>query len=89
MSARVFMSAPMQRLSCQFAPAQRAPSVQPPSLPSMATAQTKAQAVHAMAELKEPMFVFSPVLVKKIGTSATTTKSPNFSRQALTRLASE
>ena len=75
MSARVFMSEAMQRESRAGCPVIRAPKKQPPSLPAIAMNDTRAQPTQASDEFSDPTSVRRPVLVKKIGTSATRTKS--------------
>jgi len=78
-SPRVFNKAPMQRLSCQFSPLNRAASNAPPNFPKIATNVNIPHIIQLSGVLSNPISVRNPVDTKKRGRKSANETSSTFS----------
>ena len=83
---RVFMSAPMYRLSFQLSPTNRAENIAPPNFPAMATTMKIRHSHHNSGLFRRPISVRNPVDTKNKGRNRARDTSSTFSVMILRNL---
>ena len=76
---RVFINAPIYKLSFQLSPTKRAENIAPPNLPMMATMMKIPHIHHSSGLLSNPISVRNPVETKNNGRKSASDTSSTFS----------